>query len=204
MGIARDKQKIINLKGSPVLIYTVDENVIKTMSIIGRASTQFNSTLSLEAHRRGHFFPEIDIKNGYLVEDTLKKETYVCVANYSEVIDGSITTTVAHMLVCNGNIKATREVEVGDDRGKVTKTSITIVEDYKVCIETKKQELKQFKPGLHPDFDYEIYAPYFEVKLLDSIEVKNDNQTLQLKVESFDSITYPGLVVIQLSTETRR
>jgi hypothetical protein len=204
VSIGKDKQKIIRQKGSNVLIHTLDEFPIETKSLIGRASTQFNSTLSLEAHRRGHFLPNINIQNGYLVEDILKKETYLCLANYSEIIDGSITSTVSHMAVCNGLITVVRKVETVDDRGKITKIDTEIVKDLKIYLESKKQELKQYDAGLYPNFDYIIHAPYFDISLLDSIEVNNGVQIIKLKVESFDAITYPGALVILASSETRR
>jgi hypothetical protein len=201
--VASEKQKIIKSQGSTVTITNLAGQITTTKALIGRASKQFNNLLSLEAHRRAHFLPNLNVDSGFMVSNTVLNEDYLCVAVYPEMYIDKITSIATHMLLCNGLLTVKRDVKTGDDRGRVTTTTEDIVVNKKIYNQKITQELRLFDSGLSPTAEFLMYSSTFDIQLLDRVTVTNGVQVLKLKVDAVDKVTYPGLAIIQLCYETR-
>jgi hypothetical protein len=202
--VVREKQAIVRREGVPVDIVDTDGVVASTRALIGRASKQFNSTLSLEHFRRGYFLPEVPVDNGYVCHNIPANEDYILVAVYPEMIRGKVATNASHMMVCNSTLDIMGDdIETADDRGNITKEPQVKYSQLKCHTQVNSPDLKLYDTGLHPDTEYVIFAPGVQIAELDRIILTNGIQTLPLKVIQPDYISYPGVVVLQVKSETR-
>lgn len=201
--MVNQKQKIIKNRGSDVILIDLEGCNCPVRALIGRASKQFNNMLSLEAHRRAHFLPNTRVDSGYMIYDVNLDKYYICISTYKELIVNKVSSIASHMLVCNSELTVSREEEVADDRGRREKTSEVIKDHVKISLQINSQDLRLYLTGNHPDSEFIAFAQDFDVKLLDKIVVNNGLQALTLRLMSFDRISYPGLVLLYLSSETR-
>lgn len=201
--MVNQKQKIIKSRGSDIILTDLNGDSFPARALIGRASEQFNNMLSLEAHRRAHFLPNTKVDSGYIVYDVTLQKQYICISTYRELIANKVSSVASHMLVCNSELTVGREEETADDRGRREKTSEVIKDHVKISLQINSQDLRLYLTGNHPDSEFIAFAQDFDVRLLDKIIVNNGLQSIPLRLVSFDRISYPGLVLLYLSSETR-
>lgn len=198
------KMAIILSEGAPVDIISPAGITVSTTALLGRASKQFNNTVSLETHRRGQFLPSEVIDSGYVVKNTVTDDYCLVVARYPEVIQNQKASEICHMFVCNCTINISSLEETADDRGKVSVVPVSKVSGQRAYVQALTADLKQYDAGLHPDAEYRIFAPYNNVTLLDKLTVLIGSKSIPLKVVHLDYLTYEGIITIQVCSETRR
>jgi hypothetical protein len=200
--MVKRKQKIIQSRGKTVLVENLEGNTFETKALIGRAIKQFNSILSLESRRRGHFLPDL-IDNGFMVHDNELNQDFLSVGVYHESIKDQISSTVSYLILTNATMNVSRLKKEADDRGKITEVEEEVVQGMKVCIESVDLGINLYDVGFRPKSEFIIHSKYFEVNLMDSIEVSNGTQTQFLRIDSFDAITYPGVLILYASSNQR-
>lgn len=203
--MVNEKERIIKKLGITCTIQYPDSTTKESKFLVKRASTIFNSMLSLESHRKGDFIYTDNVTGGCVVKNNLSGETLLTVAMYPETFKDIMLAMVSHMLVINGSVTLNKEVKEADDYGNITTKPNNVVTDAPMYIEEVKHQLKQYELGLHPDVEYLIYAATFEVTELDKLQVVVEgSRKLNLKVLFRDYATYPGIVIIQACTDTRK
>lgn len=199
------KRDIILSEGVPVLIKTGDADPVPTTILIGRASKQFNSTVSIESNRRGQFLPEVPVQSGSLVLNELVNEKYLVVASMPEILQGEVAATITHMFTCNATITVSGVVETLNDRGDLKKETVVKFANLDCHAESNRSSLQQKDPGYFVDCEFLVYAPVTApISSLDKLILTSAEETRALKVVNTDYLTYNGLVEIQLSSETRK
>lgn len=201
--INNERAKLIQRHGVSVDVRPFNASTgTLTKALIGRASAQFNSLLSLEAHRKLHVLPDVDIKSGYLVTDTITGERFLATAEYLDMVENNVSVIAYHALVINCAISFQMEVSTADDNGNVT-TLLTDAPEIPAYIEINNMDLGQFKPGLFPEADYVVFCPFFDAGLLNRVLVKKGTQSFPVKVVGFDQLSFTGTTVLYVKTETR-
>lgn len=197
------KERIIRTHGTDVTIYDTVLSNYDTVALFGRASKQFNSLISLEAHRKGMFLKDDEVHGGYTVHNHKTNEHYLCVSMYNELIGGEVAAVFSHMVECNSELELSRNKPVADQYGNISKDMVTEVTNVKAFLEADTEALKQHKPGKRPENSYIIFSPSFEVHLMDRIRVKSDHVWFDLKVTHVNYLSYKGVVIMHVETETR-
>lgn len=199
------KREIILEEGVPVSIFDREmESLGDTTALIGKATKQFASEISLESHRQGQFLPEIELKNGLVVRNNVTNEDYIVVASYPEVIERQLCATIARMIVCNSKMTVGRLVEDADDRGKITREFREIYSNLSIYAEPLESEVRQTDPGKAPKSRYKIYAPSIELDIEDQIQIDVGGVMMPFKLIGYDYLTFRGLTLLEVVTETRR
>lgn len=202
--MVNEKARIIRKLGIPCTIRYLEGTVKTSKFLVKRASTVFNSLLSVEAHRKGDFLPESNVRGGCIVTNNTSGESYVVVAIFPETFQEMVLAHVSHMLVVNTKLTVTRDEVSADKYGDVTNTPKEVISDSDVYVELVTQDLRQSDVGIHLDAEYLIYSPAFDATLLDRLIINNYiTKDVALKVVSVDHTTYPGVVCIQAKSETR-
>jgi hypothetical protein len=199
------KREIILEEGVPVSVYERDTKLVEeTMALIGKATRQFASEISLESHRQGQFLPEVGIRNGLIIKNKVVDEDYIVVANYPEVIDQQLCTTIARMIVCNSKMTIGRLVEDADHRGKIIREFKEIYSNLSIYAEPLESEVRQMDPGKAPKSRYKIYAPSISLDIEDQIQIDVGGVMMPFKLTGYDYLTFKGLTLLEVVTETRR
>ena len=198
------KREIILEEGVPVTIYDKGEELKETIALIGKATRQFASEISLESHRQGQFLPTTEIRNGLIVKNKIAGEDYIVVANYPEVIDSQLCTIIARMIVCNSKMTVGRLVEDADHRGKIIREFKEIYSNLSIYAEPLESEVRQMDPGKAPKSRYKIYAPSIELDIEDQIQIDVGGMMMPFKLIGYDYLTFKGLTLLEVVTETRR
>ena len=199
------KRDIIQEEGVPVSILNKDMDLIEdTVALIGRATKQFVGEISLESHRQGQFLPELDIRNGLIVRNEIANEDYIIVANYPEILERQKCVTIARMLVCNSKMTVRRLVEDADIHGNIKREFKDIYKDLSIYVEALGSEVKQTNPGKFPQMKCNIFAPDVVLDIEDQIQVEMGGGMAPFKLEGYDYLTFKGLTLIEVITETRR
>ena len=199
------KREIILEEGIPVEIFNKDgESLFETTALIGKATRQFFSEISLESHRQGQFLPELDIHNGLIVENKVTNDDYIIVANYPEIIERQKCTIITRMIVCNSQITVSRLVRTADKFGNIKKDFEDVYKDLSVYAEPIDSEVKQTDPGKLYKTKYNIYAPNLAIDIEDRLELEVGGEKKAFKLDGYDSLTFKGLTIIEVTTDTRR
>lgn len=199
-----EKKRLINANGHNIEIYDRLLNKQTTKALIGKASKQSDSLISMEAYRKAYTLPEIEIQPGYTVHCMTTDEYFVVVATYKELINNNIASTVCRMLQSNCTLSVSRDTKQPDDDGNIKLTMENIVSNVKTYIELGKQDIKQYNPGKNEDSVYEIYAPSFELELTDRLILTSGGINIPMKLVGTNYLSYLGLVVISAKSETRK
>jgi hypothetical protein len=199
-----EKRDIILTEGVPVDIVDFDGTVTPTLAIIGRASRQSSAVITLEAHRRGIFLPEIDLRSGSVVISTVTNERYLAVGLMKEQIGTEIASIISHMMLCNTKMSLSTLAQTVNSRGDVVKGDVAKYTDLDVFTQAISSELRQQNAGLLHDAEYLIYAPEIEASLLDKLTLTVGTRKTPLKVVNVDYVTYPGITLVQACSETRK
>lgn len=199
----QDKRDIILSEGVPVEVTDLAGNTVPTIALLGRASRQSNAIITLEAHRRGNFLPEIEVDSGDLVHNTIANENYLVVGQFKELIHSEVAAIVAHMVLCNTKLTVSSIGETVNERGDIVQVDLIKTDGLDVFVQYLNSSVRQQMPGLFLEAEYLIYAPAIDVELLDKVSLTAGARNLPLKVVHLDYITYPGVVLVQACTETR-
>lgn len=203
--MVNEKERIIKKLGINAEVRYPDGSTKEVKCLIGRASTIFNSMLSLEAHRKGDFLIADNVGGGCIVTNSLTGETYLVVATYTATFKDIILSRLAHMLLCNAKITVKRDERIADDNGNVKTLPVDVVSDLDIYVKVVDQQMRQYEPGLHVDAEYIIFSPAINVEPLDKILLTGyDSKPIPLKIVSYDNLTYPGISCIQVKAETRK
>ena len=199
------KRDIIQEEGVPVSILNKDMDLIEdTVALIGRATKQFVGEISLESHRQGQFLPELDIRNGLIVRNEIANEDYIIVANYPEILERQKCVTIARMLVCNSKMTVRRLVEDADIHGNIKREFKDIYKDLSIYAETLESKVTQKDPGKIMEVSYKIFAPGIEIETEDQIQIVVGGKEIPFKLTGYDPLTFGGLTLIEVVSETRR
>jgi hypothetical protein len=196
--IAKEKYKIIQKEGSPV---TVDGSATK--ALIGRGSSHTSSIISVEAVRKGYFFPDAEVGNGSIVTNEITDETYLVVATYPEEYSGKVLSINTSMYVCNATVDIQSVITEYDENGDKTTKPNDVLSDGPCYLQRVSAELKQYDSGIHPDAQYIIFVTACEAGLMDTIAVKNHEPPLQFKAVDINNFIFEGITRIQVKAETR-
>lgn len=129
-----EKTRLIKSQGHSVKIRDTNNGVTETKALIGRASAQFNSMISLESHRKAFFLPDIQIGAGYKVMCDSSDEQFIIVAVYPELVRDKKISSICHMLVCNAKLKLTKDAKTADTNGNIKVTPEVVFTDVDVYI----------------------------------------------------------------------
>lgn len=199
------KRDIILSEGSEVVVSQVTGVPVTTLMLIGRATKQFNSAVSLEAHRRAQFLPEIDVRPGSIVDHTAFGEKYIVVGTMVEILQGMKACVAAHMFTCNAKIAVSGITETLTAKGDVKKEDTVKFTNLDCHAQASRAAMQQKDPGIFIENEYLIYAPATTpITSLDKLKLTANGMTIPLKVVDTDYFTYPGLVEIQVCSETRK
>lgn len=199
------KREIILEEGVPVKVYKPNYEVVtETIALIGKATRQVFSEVSLESHRQGQFFPELPITNGLLVENLVTNEVYIIIANYPEVMEQQKCTTITRMILCNSNITVSGLVETADRFGNIKKEFKPIYKDLAVYVDTIDGDVEQTDAGKFPKKACKIYAPNIHLNIVDRLEVDVGGEKELFKIASSDPLKFRGITIIDAVTDTRR
>lgn len=201
---AQEKRSLILSYGNAVEVYGSQGQLLHTTkALIGKATRTAMSEFAHEYHRKALFVPELDIPNGVIVADLTTKSKYIGVATLDEVYMSEKLSTILRLIECNGEVTITGLEETADENGDVITAPVVKVQNKPVHILPMSAELLQFMPGLHPNAEYIIYMSAAEVSLLDKVTVKSGGREVKLKIEYIDYLSFEGVALLHVCTETR-
>lgn len=199
------KRGIILEEGVPVEVYDSNGVLVEsTHSLIGKAVKQSQSIISLEYHREGQFVSDSAISGGHIVKNSVIGDTYLTIASMNEVIGSELVAKITRMVVCNSTLTVEEYQEVADEFGNITRTKVPVIDGLNVYVESVDSELVQVKHGLLSTSDYLVFMPTVDVEILDTITLSIHGNPVKFKVESIDNISYEGIAVLGVCTETRK
>lgn len=205
-----EKTAIILGEGTPVEIYNWKGDLLyKTKALIGKATEQSTSEFSIENHRRGVFVSSVEVKNGHIVKLTTTDEYYLVLATYRESFQNFHLSNIARLVRCNGDVMIDVIVEDADEFGNIFTGRKIIVENLKVYTELRGGGIESYKPGIRSIVTHDVYMPMIDLPeksgldVLDQISIKMNGEYNVYKVEFVDYLSYDGIMVVRVSTETR-
>lgn len=200
----KEKQKLIKRYGISVTVTSMAGAAQETVCLFGRATKQFNNTISLEYHRRAHFLPSVPIESGCLIHLNASNEDYIVIATFDEILDGLVASSIAHMFKCNASVTISADKMTADNRGNLKSVSVVKYENLKVYCQAVTHDLLEKKPGLFEEVEYLLYVPDIDVSSLNRVTLNLGGRQVPLKVKSVDYASYPGLACISVASETRK
>ena len=90
-----------------------------------------------------------------------------------------------------------------DIKGNIKRVFTNVFHQIHCHTEFVTAEVRQNAPGLREDAEYVMYLPAYDLKVLDKLELDSFGRILKLKVIAVDFVTFPGVAVVQATTETR-
>lgn len=201
--IAKEKYKIIQRWGSSVTVKPIIGDEFTTKALIGRGTQLFSSTISMESIRRCYFLPDVNIDNGYIVENNVTGETYLAIAMYPEEYNGKLLSRASIMYVCNAIVDIYSVTDSYDEYGNKTNKIASVVSDAPCYIQRVSADLRRYDPGLHEDAEDIIYLQSCNVGLMDTIELKNVIPNKKVKAVDVNNYLFNGVTRIQVKSETR-
>lgn len=199
-----EKRQIILDEGVEVDVKDYDGSVLfTTKAVFGKSSRQSTTEIIVEYYRSGLFMPDVDIQNGHIVTINATNTDMLVIASMEEVVHGNKISTSTRLVECNRTINVSKQGETADEYGNIIVGEIPIVENMPVYMEKLNADLIQYSPGLLENVEYMIYAPAIDLTPLDFISVNVRGRQVKLKVETTDYITFEGVVLIGVRTDTR-
>lgn len=199
------KIRIIQKEGVNVQVERyATKNLINTKALLGRgAKTNANMKL-LEGQKEGIFLPDLQIDSGDFVHNKTHSEIYVVSGTHQEYYRDTALSIVANLLKCNNTLTVKGNQTVADNRGNL-KTVFTVTYDGVPChLQIVTNALRQYEPGIHPDTEYRIYTTSLDVKETDKVSIKVRGKDEEFKVLAKDYITYPMMLVLDVSRDIRK
>lgn len=199
------KRQIILNEGTPVEVIDSTGVVIEsTTALVGKANKVSYAEISLEAHRQGQFIPEVQVGNGNLVRSVVTDTFYLVLASMDEIVQAEKIATICRMLECNSGMTLERIEETADDNGNIKKSPVKVADNLRVYVESGKATIEQKNPGLHPEVEFRVYAPLIDIHLLDKITLNINGNQVPFKVDAVDYVSFAGVVIADVCTETRK
>jgi len=199
------KGQIITEEGLPVQIKDSNGTILySTNALVGKATKQFFSEISLEYHREGQFISDVVVNNGNLVTNLVTNEDYLVLATMEEIVQEEKIATVARMIKCNAAISIKKYEETADEFGNIVKQQVTVADNLSVYMVKVSNSLDQYKMGLVANAEYLIYSPLINVSVLNKLLININGEIMQFKVESVDYISFNGVVLIGIVTDQVR
>lgn len=199
------KESIILEEGTSVKVSNpLGNQSYETTALVGKATRQFFSEVSLESHRQLQFISGLDIQNGFTVYNLVTGDTYIIVANYPEVIYNELCAIITRAIVCNSKIYVGRLVEEADRFGNIEKEFKYIYSDVDIYLEAVDSKIISALPGEFEEVKYKVFAPDIKLEVTDRVEVLVDGSRIPFKLLGRDYTTFKGLTVLNLISETRR
>lgn len=201
------KRSIIIEEGTSVIISHIEQSEdqwVNTEALVGRATKQFASDISLESYRQLQVIPEIEVSNGYNVHNVISGEDYLVVSKYLEVIYNEASAVVIRAVVCNSKLYVGRMNETADRFGNITKKFEDVYSEIPVYIEKDGSKVTKGDPGEYMDTEYTVFAPEIDITDKDRIYILERGKKVPFKLKGKDYSTFQGLVELKLETETRR
>lgn len=201
--IAKEKYKIIQRWGSSVTVKPITGDEFTTKALVGRGTQLFSSTISMESIRRCYFLPDVNIDNGYIVENNVTGETYLAIAMYPEEYNGKVLSMASMMYVCNAIVNIYGITDSYDEYGNKTSDKEPVVTDASCYVQRVTADLRQYDPGLHPDAEDVIFLSRCDADLMDTIEIVSDSVMKKVKAVDVNNYLFNGVTRIQVKSETR-
>jgi len=202
--MVNEKERIIKKMGTICTILYPDGAEKQSKFFVRKATSQFTNMIAIESQRKGDFLYVDNITGGCIVTNNVSNESYLVVATNSETFRDMVLSTVTSMFICNSFLTVYSLRQTADENGNITKNPEVILDDCKVYSQVVDQTLKQYAPGLHEETEFIIYAPYFKINTLDQLVLTSSFDNYRLKVVASYTVNYPGIVVIEAKTETRK
>lgn len=197
-----EKRAIILSEGISVQLLDYQGTLQATSKALLGRFTKTNEA-GLEHHRKGVFLPDLDVKNGDLILAVATNEHYLVLATMDEIIEDKVASKIAKLLACNTELKVEGISQIADANGNIRKTPVVKVYGLKCHITSITAQLRQYNPGLHPDAQFRIYCPVFDIDLLDKVTMQVNGKSVPLKVMATDYISFSGVVILDVKSETR-
>lgn len=141
---------------------------------------------------------ESNLVTGELVQTS--DESFLCVVSKKEVIQGTDVSIIAHGLLCNTTLTATRDEITYDENGNPSgETPTTIVNAAPCRADQVTYRMRQEDPGLLAQTVLKIYAKNVAgLALLDKATVAGSDY----RVDDINRLEIAGAMVLQLSVWT--
>lgn len=202
--IAEDKRQIILDEGVPVDVYDYTGSLLgSTTALIGKATKQAMTEISLEYHRKAHFVPDFDIPNGLIVHNKITNEKYLAVANMVESYGNEVIAKISRLVESNALVTIKGFSETADENGDIFRGEVDKATNLPVHVLPVTAELKQYQPGLHSDAEYVIFCPEMDLDLLDMVDITKGTKKIPVKIVYVDILSFEGVVLINVCSETR-
>lgn len=201
------KTKFIKRYGNKVEVKKWAEGVYsnhaKTSALLGRGSKTNSVMPLLETQREGIFIYGTDVDSGYYVTHLVTNESFIVTGTVPEYGTRGITATVGNLLACNSLLSVKGDRKVGDERGNLKTSFVTVVEDLPCSLIEVSSELVSSDAGLLPDTEYLVYAPRMIVAEDDQLLLSTGGEPEPFKVLASNFVTFPNMVILQVSRDIR-
>lgn len=200
------KARIIKKQGNDVQVtrYVSGSPVMKeTVALIGRMNKTLANMKQLESYKEGIFLPDMDIDSGDFVYNTSQSENYVVSAVYPEPFRNQTISLVTTLLKCNHLLNVKNMQKVADTRGNLKSELVTVYKAIPCFVEEVTNELRQTDAGIHPDTEYQVYTTALDIKETDQVSLRVRGAEDKFKVIALNYVTFPQMLVIQVSRDVR-
>ncbi|ALA07159.1 hypothetical protein SECTIM467_29 [Brevibacillus phage SecTim467] len=201
------KTKFIKKYGTKVIVRKFVSDSFRehsSFAILGRGSKTNSTMRLLQTLREGIFPADEDLDSGYFVENVTQNETYIVGGTLPEYGVNQTLSIVANLLVCNSFLTIKGQKKVADARGNLKTEFVTTCSDLPCHIQEATNELRQYDSGVLPETDYVIYSTSLDVMETDQVVLAVNGKSEAFKVLSKDYVTFPNMVVIQVSRDVRK
>ncbi|WP_151734129.1 hypothetical protein [Paenibacillus tengchongensis] len=173
--------------------------------LIGRGRKKNTPMHLLQSLREGIFPADVDIDNGYFIEDAVRDETFMVCGMRPGYGKGGMISIAANLLLCNSRLELRRVQWTGDERGNLI-FGFKQPEDWQLpcCIREVNHGLQQFDAGVLSETEYLVYTPRFFLMETDQIMLENGGKYQPYKVLFSDESAFPGMMVLQVARDTRK
>lgn len=202
--IANEKRQIILSEGQHVEVFDTHGHLLfQTKALLGKATKTAQTELSFESHRKMLFVPELNVPNGVTVKNISSQETFLSIATMVETYKGEKLSTSVRLVESNARATISGVEESADENGNVFTAPVIKADRRPIHIQPINAELKQYMMGLMPNVQYLIYISAIDLKLLDKVTVVASGRDLKVKILDIDYFSFPGLALLQVTSETR-
>lgn len=201
---SRNSQKKFILKYGTDVEINRGGAVIQTKAVIGRLGKTTTNMLILEGQKEAIFPYDVDVNSGDIVYNNVHNETYIVSSTHQTYYGNDVLDKVAILLICNATFSVYGKQTVADNRGNLKTVFAAIVSDLPCYVQEVTNELRRYDPGLYQETDYRIFSTAIDIKEEDQIVLNVGGKTENFKIISKNYLTYPGMVVLQVSRDIRK
>lgn len=175
-----------------------------SFALLGRGSRTNSTMRLLESLREGIFTHDAAVDSGYFVENAAQNEVFIIGGTQPEYGVNGALAVVANLLLCNSSLTIRGQKQVADGRGNLKTQFTTSCQDLPCYVQEVTSELRQYDAGLLPDTDYLIYSTAIDVLETDQLLLSVRGNAESFKVLARDYVSYPNMVVLQVSRDIRK